>query len=142
MQVLVTNGGPHSPETWAIATAQVIAPIDENLQKTDGARHLAALKLQAAIADALVSHHANVQHTERSHLSRKGDAHLAWELGADDCIDAAVSAIQSAATGTDWESHFREPQIVEIIKHEVHVHFRTAQQIERQWHCDRRDGKA
>lgn len=140
MQVLVTNGGPHPPESWAIATAQHIAPIDEELQKTDGARHLAALKLQAAIADALVPHHANVQAHEKSSLASLGDAHLSSELGASDCVDEAVVAVQQAAKGTPWEAHFQEPEVIAAIHHEIHVHFRTAQQIERQWHCDRKKG--
>ncbi len=138
MHVMVTNGGPHPPETWAISTAQVICPIDDDLQKTNGARHLAALKLQSAIAGALVAHHAAVQADERGSLSANAEAHLATDLDADTRAEVALAAVQKAAIGSPWDAHFQNPEVAKTIKHEIHVHFRTAQQIERQWHLDRK----
>ena len=48
MQVLITNNGTHSPEKWAVATAEHICPIDASAMSDD--RLLAAKKLQVAIA--------------------------------------------------------------------------------------------
>ena len=63
---MVTNGGPHPPDFWAQATAEHIAPINPDMT---GQRRRLALRLQAAIEDALLPHHAAVQEAEQSALS-------------------------------------------------------------------------
>lgn len=141
MLVIVTNGGPHPPETLALNTAQAICPIDEDLAKTDGVRHLEALCLQAEIAKALVPHHNEVQKWERNALQNQPEVLLASPLGTDDGrLDESIRAIQQAALNTPWQAHFQEPEVVAVIRDELHRHFRTAQQIERQWHLDKAQG--
>lgn len=133
MLVMVTNGGPHPPETLALATAQVICPIDPELPKTDGARHLEALCLQAEIAKALVPHHAEVQNAHRAAPDT--------ELGVDDGrLAESLRAVQQAALDTPWQEHFQKPEVVALIREELHKQFRTTQQIERQWASDKSQG--
>lgn len=138
MLALVTNGGPHPPETLALGTAQVICPIDPELPKTDGARHLQALSLQAAIAKALAPHHAEVQNGQRNLIKMNGILVSTIELGVDEGrVTESIKAVQQAALGTPWQEHFQKPEVVNMIAEELHRHFRTNQQIERQWHADR-----
>jgi hypothetical protein len=132
-RIMITNGGPHPPVLWAQATAEHLVQIPPSLT---GARRSAALELQLAVAAALEPHHARVQETERSKLAAD-HKHLLTELDGGPHLDAAVAAIQGAARGTEWEAHFADSERVQVIRHELGVHFRTAQHIERSWHCDR-----
>ncbi len=132
-RIMATNGGPHPPDAWAHVTAQHIAPVDPN---TTGTRHTAALKLQIAIAEALLPHHANVQAVERGKLQTI-NSHLATALNPEPHLNDAVLAIQEAAKGTPWEDHFKDPDVVAMIRQEVGCHFASVQHIERSWHVDR-----
>ena len=134
MRVLKTDGGPHSPEKWAVATAEHICPIDD---KVDGDRLLAAKKLQTAIAEALMPHHDKVQATERGHLHAKGDDHFDNPLDPTQHLDEAMAAIIGAAKGTPWEAHFSQADVQAAIRHEVGTHFASAMDIERQIHADK-----
>ena len=135
MQVLITNNGPHSPEKWAVATAEHICPIDASAMTED--RLLAAKRLQLAIAEALMPHHAKVQNHERAGLKAKGDDHFDSPLDPSHHLDDAMVAIIGAARGTPWEAHYAKPDVQAAIRQEVGIHFATAQDIERQHHADR-----
>lgn len=132
--VLITNGGPHSPEKWAVATAEMIVPIAPEMS---GDRLLAAKELQVAIIKVLVPHHAKVQQVEKAALAKLGDERL--DAPHDEDIDptAAIEAIQAAAEGTPWEDHFLKPEVIDAIGHIIASHFATASDIERQYHCHR-----
>jgi hypothetical protein len=132
-RVMITDGGPHSAGAWAQVTAQHIAPLNPNL---GGSRYIQALKLQSAIAEALTPHHAKVQSDEREKLA-KGHEHLLTELDADPHINAALDTITNAARDSEWEAHFSSDEVQRAIRHELGVHFRSVQHIERSWHIDR-----
>lgn len=138
--VMITNHGTHPPEKWAVRTAEMLTPIDPNI---DPKREIAALKLRAAIADVLIPHHGKVQSTEKDHLARKGVNHLHDGLLPNGAVDAsehvedAVDDIILCAKGTPWEEQFNQPGYRESIAGLVHSHFSTAMDIERQWHVDR-----
>lgn len=132
--VLVTNGGPHPPEKWAVATSEQIMPLASELA---GDRLLQAKKLQIAIADALVPHHHRCQHEERGNLTSKGDARFDEPHNADHLIEGILADIEKAAAGTPWEDHFKSPHVQAAIGDEVHHHLATIQHIERLWHADR-----
>jgi hypothetical protein len=136
MQVMIlkTDGGPHSPETWAVATANMLVPLDENMQ---GARLLQAEKLKVAIAEAMVPHHSNIMTNERSKLTENGAAHYPSPFGSEEDVNAAVASIQAASAGTPWADHYQKPEVTEALKDVLHNHFSTAQDIERSWHKDR-----
>jgi len=132
-RIMITNGGPHPPESWAQVTAEHIAPIAVGLA---GTRYVAAMKLQMAITEALTPHHQAVQHHEREKLA--GDpAHVMTDLDPSAHLDVAMQAIIDAAAGTEWEAHFAQPDVQAVIRQELGAHFATAQHIERSWHVDR-----
>lgn len=135
-RIMITDGGPHPPEAWARVTAEHIAPLNSELS---GARYVSALKLQMDIIEALTPHHANVQHAERNRLTAN-PPHHETPLDADKHVDEAVNSIIAAAAGTEWEEHFAQDDVLAMIRHELGVHFRTAQSIERSWCADGKAG--
>lgn len=137
--VLVTNGGPHPADKWAVATAEHIFPIDPSVV---GDRFLAAKKLQLAIAVALEPHHEGVQEAERAKLAAAGDDHLQTPHDPLAAAEAALAEIQAAAAGTPWEAHFADAEVQRVVIQEVGNHFATAEHIERQWHCHRNPSDA
>ena len=132
--ILITNGGAHPPEKWAVATAEIIFPTD-NVR--DSNRLLQAKKLQFAIADALVPHHTDVQTAEKGKLATLGDAHLDTPHDPLEAAQKALADIVALAKGTPWELHFADAAVQAEIVQEIGNHFATAEHIERQWHCHR-----
>jgi hypothetical protein len=134
-KVLITDGGAHSPQKWALATADHLVHFAESSAPPD--QIIAARKLELAIADALVAHHADVQLAERHRLAADAKAHLARPLDASLHLEDAVEAVVECAKGTPWEAHFAKPETQAAVSDLIHQHFRSAQHIERSWHCDR-----
>ena len=64
---LKTDNGDHSPQDWAIATADHLIGFD--VSKGTTAEYMEAVKLEIAIVDALTPHHDKVQKTERAKLA-------------------------------------------------------------------------
>ena len=136
-RVMVTDGAPHPASAWAQVTAEHIAPIDPGIV---GERATAARKFQLAIADALAPHHQKVIDVQRGKLAGVGDAHLDECTNGHDVaphLDGAVAAIQAAAVGTPWEGKYVAEDVQALLRHELGVHFRSAQHIEHSWHVDR-----
>jgi len=134
-RVLITDHGAHSPEKWALATADHLVHLDE--AKANPAEIIAARKLETAIAEALAGHHAKVQGLEASSLSADAEAHLAKDYDASEHIAEAVAAVVACAKGTPFEAHFARADVQEQIGEVIHQHFRSAQHIARSWHCDK-----
>lgn len=140
-RILVTNGGPHSADKWAEATASHIVDIADHIA---GERRGAAIKLQAAIIDILTTHHTTVQSGERDKILADGHPRLQADLdpGQHLSIDDVVAEIIGAAQGTQWESDFNAPETPAHIKALLTQHFATSMHIERSWHADRNPGAA
>ena len=133
---MITNGGPHTAEDWAAATASHIVDIADTVS---GERRGAAIKLQAAIIDILEGHHTTVQDGERCLIVEHGHARLSHELDSEHhlILDDVVIDICHATVGTPWEADFKKPEMVESLKVLLTSHLATNMQIERQWHTDR-----
>ena len=143
MPVLITDGGDHTPEKWALATAQMLAPVDLN---APNAR--AALDLQAKLADILGPHHKRVQDGERASLQANGDDHLASDYTAPDHAEAAFEDVAAAFRAVDpglkrpgdgkaWATFPDDPEWAAAVKALLASHFTTSQVNARFWHCDR-----
>ena len=132
-RIMISNGGPHPASAWAQVTAQHIAPVAADMA---GDRYVAAMKLQLAITEALQPHHETVQSAERGKLAAD-PAHLLTDLDPSQHADAALAAVVACAKGTPWEAHFAKADVQAVIRHELGVHFASAQHIERSWHVDR-----
>jgi hypothetical protein len=134
MQILVTDGGPHPSQKWALASARQIVPL---AAVTDPERMTAAMRLQADVAEILDGHHSSVQDAERAGLSERGDDHFAHHFAADSYVEDAIAEIQAAAVGTPWEAHYADPTVQAVIAEVLEGHFRSSSHVERMWHADR-----
>ena len=134
--ILVTNGGPHSADKWAEATASHIVDIADHIA---GEKRGAAIKLQAAIIDLLTAHHTAVQVGERNSLQTVGHSRLQAPIEPADhlAIDQTVAEIVAAAQGTPWQVEFNTPEINDHLRALLKQHFSTSMHIERSWHADR-----
>lgn len=131
--VLITNGGPHSAEDWAMATARHVVIIGEGMQAD---KSILALKLQATVAEVLVKHYAALQDAEKQKLAADS-AHLETPLEAEAEANAAIADIAEASKGTPFEAHFADAEVQNAMRYVIASHFMTAQDIERSWHLDR-----
>lgn len=154
--VLITNGGPHSAEDWAAATASHVVAIADHIAD---ARRGAAIKLQAAVVDILLKYHAAIQVHEQKALKRDPDRLALDTCACEDHIEAHAVAdeIIAAAVGTPWEADFAfagqvesgvegeadyKPRIAsthELLERLLASHFASAMHVERCWHADRNE---
>jgi hypothetical protein len=130
-RVLITDGGPHPAEEWAIVSAETVFPLDD----LHGARKLAGLAAQARIAAAMLTHHQDTQDGERAALASDED-HCAAPVDLTGRLDDALADVRDAA-GPEWEDHFARPDVAAAVRAELTSHLHTVAHIERLWHADR-----
>ncbi len=116
--LLITNGGPHSAETWAETTVSQIVT---------GA---GSAELRAALLPLLTDAHAEVQ--ERA---RKG---IQWTPAL---VDATVDDICDEASDSPHRAHFALPETRDYLRRLLSEHFSTVTDIERRWAADRANAK-
>lgn len=133
-RAMVTNGGPHPAEKWAVVTGEQIFPISDTV---DGDRLILAKKTQLAVIEALTDHHAGVQTSEKGHLSARGADRLREEPAHHSDADAALDAVIAALAGTPWEEKTKDTEWQSFVHGIIAQHFATSIDIERQWHCRR-----
>lgn len=134
MPVLITNNGVHSAEKWADATAQMIFPIDPNVE---GDRLLLARKTQVKVAEALEPHHATAQSKEHEKLGQDPDARMVpgmHDVGED--ATTAFNAVCDALKGTPWESKTQDPEWQTIVRNTIGQHMADIQHIARRHFAD------
>lgn len=133
MKILKTDNGLHSPEKWAVATAETIFDISEI--KLDDNKLIPAKKLQALIAEVLVPHHNKVQTTERENL-RADRSHVLTPYSAKNYVDDAINEIIALSINSPWQIHFSKSDVQAAVKQVITEHMITSQHIERLWHAD------
>jgi hypothetical protein len=132
-RILVTNGGAHPPEKWAMTTAEQIFDIGTGVA---GDRLIQAQKFQLIIAEALMPHYEKAQTAERSKLAEDSNYIFAAPDGAA-YADEAVKAIVAASQNTPWQAHFAKADVQEAARIVIADHFHTSQHSERLWFADR-----
>ena len=131
-RVLITNGGSHTADNWAIATAEMIVQIDPGMV---GDRLLAAEKLKLTIAEALSPHHAKVQADERSKLDANS-AYIMEPHEVEEYLDGVVKDVVNATKGSPWGAHYTDPTVQLAMRDILASHLRTSQHVERLWFAD------
>jgi hypothetical protein len=131
-RILVTNGGPHPPEKWAMTTAEMIFDIGSAVV---GNRLIQAQKFQLVIAEILVPHHGKVQNNERSKLNEDVE-NILTPFNSEKYLDGIMKDIINAAKGTPWQEHFAQPEVQAAARAVIASHIVTAQHVERLWHAD------
>lgn len=132
--VLITNGGPHSPEDWAQVTAGQIIDIGS---QSPAALLAEARAFEAKIIGVLARHHQLVQQQERGQLVAEGSARLAGALDPTGHIPDAVDDVIAASRDTSFASHFAKPDVRDYLERLIGGHFASSMHIERLWHADR-----
>jgi len=136
VSILTTNGGPHSPEKWAIATASNIIEIAASAA---GVQEMEGRKLENTIIDILEKHHTSVQLKERDKLVTHGSDALVHEFNVNEHVEIedVVKEIVAAGKQSKWSQHFDKPEVLSYIRQVIGTDFATNMQIERFYHCDR-----
>lgn len=130
--ILITDGGAHPPEKWAVATGEMICPIDP---KKDDA--IVAKRTQLAVIDALLPHHTDTQNSERAALSAKGDDRLAEAHDPVPAAEAALEAVIAVLKNSPYAAKTEDPEWRKQVGQVLASHFATSANIERQYHCHR-----
>jgi len=129
-QVLATNGSPHPPRKWALATAELI--IDDTALYGD--RYVAAQQLKLKIAEILATHHALNQIDERTLIAK--DPTIILDGYHFNRLDDAVRDVIQATRLTEWHDHFEQAAVIGVVTEIIGKHFATAQKIERLWFAE------
>lgn len=139
MYILKTDGGAHTPQEWARATAAHIIQIAEQVPD---AKLNEAKEFERRIIELLTSHHADVQEAEREHLARNAVARFAAPLTSkyipldDEQIHLPIRKILSLAEGKSFASHFEQDHIGDALRDMLRRDFASIMHIERSWHAD------
>lgn len=158
--VLTTDGGPHTPDDWALVTATALVSILQVAPNGPNSAKLELLKMQvqADVATRMVKHHQHVQDLERELLAAPGgsarlqqpehemdpaelaeiDEAVADVRAALQPLLDAVSSIQavSAVTGRPIEMP-TEDAILAAVHGRVEADLTNVMFIERSWYADR-----
>jgi hypothetical protein len=141
--LLITEDGPHPPETWAGVTADQIIDIAETAEETRAAE---ARRFREELVKLLVRHHEQAQEHERVALKEHGHARLMHaerdEKGEHQVYSAStvknvIGAIVSMAGGYSFEEHFHKPETQAYLHEVLARNFATQAHIERSWHADK-----
>lgn len=135
MPILVTDNGPHSAEKWADTTAQMIFPIDPNVE---GDRLFKARKVQTSIGEALMSFHQKVMDCERDELANDPDARMVPGFhDVHEHANDALAAVIDVMRDTPWESKTTDPDWQNVVRHTIAQHMADMQHVERRHYADK-----
>lgn len=159
-QVLITDGGPHSPEDWSIMTADMLMQAFQ--VKPDSPRaskiEMAKERAKVAIARIMDTHHNICQNLERMHMEEGAHDRLLdfvmspeEHTDVDQCVSDIRAAVQpvldlcaTAALvpgelnmGQGIEHLSIEKHLVNVIRQRVEMDLRTVMLIERGWEVDK-----
>jgi hypothetical protein len=131
-QILITQHGNHSPEKWAVATAQMIFPVYES--DLSGEKLLEAKRKELELIELLTKHHAWHQNDEKAKLVENPE-HVLSPLSHDP--SSITSKIVEMMHGTSWQEHFTHPDVQQAVADTLKSHTMTNRYTERSWHADR-----
>lgn len=131
--VLATDGGPHSAEKWAGATASQIIQIGAD---ASGKQAAEARRLELQVLDILEKAHADLQAYERKRLTRDGTERLGFDIVPEKHMDDPVALILAAAAASPFAEHFAREEVQAYVRSVVGSHFATSIHIERSWKAD------
>lgn len=151
--ILVTDGGPHSAEDWAYASASMLLEwftVDPNSPRRIKLE-MAKDKARPLIATVLVEHHASVQTLERKALAKDpsrfaepdhtiaAEEHVEIDDAVNDIFDILEPLLEKAQLfipGIVGETDMGK-YVKGVIWERVNTDLRSVMKVERQWHADR-----
>jgi hypothetical protein len=142
VRLMMTDGGPHPPETLAWSTAQRV--VDDFAEAASEAAYKEVVAFREVVEKVLAAHHRMVQDAERSALRTEGSERLASPVDTDpwidDMIDDIMAAAKEKADGkAKWPTltqYFARPQTRQYLEDILHMELHQTMHIERSWHAD------
>ena len=130
MGIIVSESGTHSPEKWA---ENCVAKLVEIPDDVAGDRRQEAINFKERVYHALVRHHQIVQSNVIHELLTASENHFSSDQlfipGQE--LDSAVEEVLACATGSLWESDFRDHDNVELIRFFIGHSFVDLRHLER-----------
>jgi hypothetical protein len=142
VRLMMTDGGPHPPETLAWSTAQRV--VDDFAEAAPEAAYKEVVAFREVVEKVLTAHHRMVQDAERSALRTEGSERLASPVDTDQWIDDALDDIVAAAREKvdgkpRWPTlvgYFARPLARQYLEDVLHLELHQTMFIERGWHAD------
>ena len=152
--ILITDGGPHPAEDWALATAGMLV---QAFEVKPGAPRRAQLEIakdrvRARVAEIMIEHHGHAQETERKLLAAGKTDRLEADLKASEHVEVEeiITAVRAAvqplldilnskdvapgAFGVGVEDLKFEDHLMRIIRERIEIDLRSIMDVERSWH--------
>lgn len=138
--VLVTNGGPHPPDKWASLAGSKIADliqIDDN-SASDLAIQARKAKPRLALdlSDALEPLFATATSDELNRVNSGVVTGRFDQFQPDSYVNTAMDITSSVMGQTMFASHFREPDVLTVVRRILQELILDAMNIERSWAFD------
>ena len=142
VRLMMTDGGPHPPETLAWSTAQRI--VDDFAEAAPEAAYKEVMAFRDNIERIVTSHHRVVQDAERAAIAAAGPDHLLTPIDTDrhvpDAVDDVIAAGREKVGVTPkWPTlynYFARPETKQYLMNVMHMEFHQCMHIERSWHAD------
>jgi len=129
--ILCTNGGTHSPEKWAAASAGQLIQI---AAEATGEQAIAGRRLELQLLDILERHHKIVQDEEKLALKEEGVAHYEHPIDVSNHVFDAFDEIMSSTKSSHFAEHFSDPIVQGHVLDVIRKDMQTIIEIERAWH--------
>lgn len=131
--VMVTNGGVHSPDDWAVMTCSQLIQINP---QTSGSV-AAGRRLENAVIAYLEEKYTQLQASEREALA-VDDSRI---LSPPDCsfIDTWVAELVAMTSGTEFEAHFSQDHVQLYSRNTIGQHAATIIDVEWLWYAENND---
>jgi len=148
VHVMTTDGGPHPPEKWALATAMHIVAVFNVDKNSPRAVELELAKDEAKgkIVRIMIAHHTAAQDGERGKIAEHGHDRLLHDCdpGHHCDVESVVAEVMQAVKPLlafivmSPEVELPPHQTMwAVVKERVENDVRTIMHIERSWHADR-----
>jgi hypothetical protein len=131
-QIMVTNGGAHPPDKWAMITAQRIFEIAPTLT---GQRLVQAQNFQMIITKILIPHYNKIQINKRRSLADDAK-NILLPYDVVDHLDRIMTEIVMAAKTTLWANHFADASVQRAAREIIGGDIATEQHVERLCYAD------
>lgn len=134
MQIMKTDGGPHSAAYWASAMAkELVADPSPNASQSD---RDAIEAVRSALVSVVEPLYVAMLSDEGLKLNSDPERLLKGITPTDVMVDDWVAQISATTDGTAYAAHFRSDRVQDYLKRVVRQHVVTARDVARGWFAD------
>ena len=129
VRIMITDHGKHPPEKWATPATDEIIQISA---ESSNVLLKESLEFRTKLIDLFTTHFDTVMKAEQHAIANKHNI----TLHSEPHVQPAADAICALAAGTNFATHFANPEVRQHIENVCNVHFKSAMNIERLHHED------